>query len=88
MASADYLARLEVLEVRLQSDSALRRRTGRVLYYSSVLGAGLYGALLLGFRLRMSIPKGILYLYTVNPVAEWTGTQALRYNIDFLLKEE
>lgn len=88
MEAADYVVRLQALESRLQNDLALRRRTGRVVYYSSVLGAGLYGLLLLGFRLRMSIPKAILYLYTVNPVAEWTGAQALRYNLDFLLKEE
>jgi hypothetical protein len=88
MAAADYIARLKDLEDRLQTDSVLRRRTGRLVYYSSALGAGLYGLLLLGYRLRLSIPKGVLYLYTVNPVAEWTGAQALRYNIDDLLEKQ
>lgn len=87
MSTADYIARLKVLEDRLHTDSVLRRRTGRLVYYSSTLGAGLYGLLLLGYRLRLSIPKGVLYLYTVNPVAEWTGAQALHWNIEDLLEK-
>lgn len=87
MGDAEYVSKLEALEFRMATDSALRRRTGRVVYFSSVAGAGLLGIVLLGWRFRMTIPKLILYAYTVNPVSQYAGEQALRVWIDELLRE-
>ena len=82
-----YSAQLTELEARLETDPALRRKAGRTVYFASVLGAGMYLLCLLGPKLRMSVPKLGVFGYTVNPVAEYAGEQALKLRMDDLLKE-
>lgn len=82
-----YIQQLQALERRLESDAALRRRTGRLFYFSSALSAGVYGLLCLGYRLKLSLPKVALYLYTVNPVCEWVGSRVLEYKIEDLVRD-